>query len=150
MLSGDREKSPKESHSVRRQRKTQFAPLDWLQLLNMRVFHDIMKETHESEIKTMKSEFRIIEKNGKCEISIDGQEIQEVTAYSIKHRAGGLPIIQLDVLASNLSFESDYLPALPKPWDAFYEPKRSMQGIRESVDESAGMPAEEPGLVQTA
>lgn len=43
--------------------------------------------------------------------------------YEIVHDACNIPEVRIRVKALQLDFETDMMPALPYPWDQWYEPK---------------------------
>lgn len=53
-------------------------------------------------------------------IIVDGHEIKGVRGYSISHNAEGIPIIQLSLFGTDMTFDSDMVPALPEPFSGFY------------------------------
>ena len=60
----------------------------------------------------------------KATIYINGQQVPDVTEYSINQTAGGLPTFDLSVLASKLTFDGDgFIPELPEIFKPFYTRK---------------------------
>lgn len=63
-----------------------------------------------------------IESNGVAgKVLIDGKEVPGVHSFSVSGSAGTVPVLQLNVLASTLTYDgAGVLPALPEPWSHFY------------------------------
>ena len=67
---------------------------------------------------------RIKNKGATAEIYVDGKKVPGVRGYSIEHKAGELPIVQLDLVGTDLTFDGDLvIPALPEVFKPFYEIK---------------------------
>ena len=57
----------------------------------------------------------------KGEVYINGKKVPDVLSYTISHEAMSLPVLQLDILASDITFEGDgFLPELPEIFKEFY------------------------------
>lgn len=71
----------------------------------------------------------VIKTTGGCraEIFIDGKELNGVCGYSLIHRAGELPQLQLDMAATSVTVEAKMLPALPSPYNSFYVSKQLLE-----------------------
>ena len=57
----------------------------------------------------------------KAKIFIDGVEIKGVRGYQLKHTAGGLPILEVDLKAVDIEIDGDIIPTLPEIYKGFYE-----------------------------
>lgn len=71
-----------------------------------------------------------IQTNGnRASVFIDGQEAKGITAYSVTHAAGELPVVTLEVKAAALTIDGDQMLApLPEPWARFYQEKSPDNG----------------------
>lgn len=58
-------------------------------------------------------------------ILIDGEEFADkVLSVSFEHDAGGLPVLSLNIPATDLSLSGEFIPALPAPFDRWYSRKQ--------------------------
>jgi hypothetical protein len=80
-----------------------------------------VQELHNAET-TGRARFEVRISRTKSELFLDGIPLKNIRAYTIHHHVGGAPTISLEFTAPDLSFESDFVPPLPEPWCAFYEP----------------------------
>lgn len=48
-------------------------------------------------------------KGSKTFIEIDGHELKGVRAYELKHAAGGIPVLTLDINAIDTTIDSDFV-----------------------------------------
>lgn len=55
-------------------------------------------------------------------VKCDGKEIKGVRGYSISHNAGEIPILRLDLNATNLTIDGVMCPELPEVFKPFYKP----------------------------
>lgn len=54
-------------------------------------------------------------------VFVDGVKVPDVRGYSLEHNAGKLPVLKLDMLASEITFDGDgFVPALPEMFRPFY------------------------------
>ena len=75
----------------------------------------------------MKSPNIVIKTNGiNAKLFLDGKEIPCVRGYTIKHDAANLPVLQISLLATDVTLEGDMLPALPEAYRDFYVSKESL------------------------
>lgn len=63
----------------------------------------------------------------RAKVYVDGQELNGVKGYSLTHKAGELPQLTLDMKATNITVETQVLPALPPPYDSFYVSKLRLE-----------------------
>ncbi len=60
-------------------------------------------------------------------IFIDGQEIDHVRSVHFSHEAGGeLPVLSIQFVAADLYLDGEFVPALPEPFDKWYERKATL------------------------
>lgn len=62
-----------------------------------------------------------------AKVYIDGNELYGVKGYSLTHKAGELPQLTLNMKATNVTVETQVLPALPPPYDSFYVSKQLLE-----------------------
>ena len=62
-----------------------------------------------------------------AKVYVDGQELYGVKGYSLTHKAGELPVLTLDMKATNVTMETQVIPALPAPYDSFYVSKQWLE-----------------------
>jgi hypothetical protein len=66
----------------------------------------------------------VIKTNGvKAEIIIDGKKLEGVRGYKLVHDAPGLPQLQINLKATDVTVETEAIPILPAPYDSFYVPR---------------------------
>ena len=65
-----------------------------------------------------------IETNGtKTVVKINGEEINKVRGILFKQEPGDVPVVQIDILAVDMTIDADVIPALPDVFKPFYELK---------------------------
>ena len=63
-------------------------------------------------------------------VCIDGMDItRRVRAIRYEHTAAELPTLTLEIIAPDVELTSDTIPALPEPFDKWYELKKKMAGF---------------------
>jgi len=58
-------------------------------------------------------------------VFIDGNEVRGVRSYSLAHKAGELPSLQLDLTALDVTVDGVMGPMLPTIFQPFYELRKS-------------------------
>lgn len=56
-------------------------------------------------------------------VKINGEEINKVRGILFKQEPGDVPIVQIDILAVDMTIDADVIPALPDVFKPFYELK---------------------------
>lgn len=74
--------------------------------------------------KSKYPEIRIETRNARSKVTIDGQEIRGICDIRFSHKPLEAPILTLDILGMNLSFDGNFWPRLPEPFSKFYELKK--------------------------
>ena len=59
----------------------------------------------------------------KTVVKINGEEINKVRGVLFKQEPGDVPIVQIDILAVDMTIDADMIPALPDVFKPFYELK---------------------------
>ena len=59
----------------------------------------------------------------KTVVKINGEEINKVRGVLFKQEPGDVPIVQIDILAVDMTIDADVIPALPDVFKPFYELK---------------------------
>lgn len=60
-----------------------------------------------------------------AEVSVNGEKLEGVRGYRFIHNSSknnGLPVFQIDMVATDVTLETDILPALPCPLNQHYIP----------------------------
>lgn len=74
----------------------------------------------------------------RTEVFVDGKELKGVTGIRFRQdyrEKSGLPILQIDLKATNVTLDAKMLPALPEPFSRFYIPVNMLlnsEGIADS------------------
>lgn len=86
---------------------------------------EVQSEVKEDkQVKT--SKINIHTEGTNARIIVDGHEVKGVTGYSISHDAAGTPLIQLSLLGTDMTFDSDMIPALPESYNGLYVSKQKL------------------------
>lgn len=94
-----------------------------------------------SEKKVKKTPHILIKTDGirKTKVFVDGKELEDVTGvrFSQSYKEnGGLPMLQIDMKATNVTLDAKMLPALPEPFCNHYISfNRILESERLSNDE---------------
>jgi len=67
---------------------------------------------------------QITTKNTQSSVTIDGQEIKGIREIYFEHKPLEAPVLTLKLLALDLSFDGEFLPQLPEPFNKYYEPTK--------------------------
>lgn len=59
----------------------------------------------------------------KTVVKINSEEINKVRGILFKQEPGDVPIVQIDILAVDMTIDADAIPALPDVFKPFYELK---------------------------
>lgn len=59
----------------------------------------------------------------KTVVKINGEEINKVRGVLFKQEPGDVPIVQIDILAVDMTIDADVIPVLPDVFKPFYELK---------------------------
>lgn len=57
------------------------------------------------------------------EIIVDGVRLKGVRGFSFQQRAGELPVLQIDMQATDINMDTKAIPQLPYPFTEFYVEK---------------------------
>lgn len=67
---------------------------------------------------------KIETKGATAEVYVDGKKVPGVRRYTIEHDAGDIPIVQLDLVGTDLTVDGNQvIPALPDVFKPFYQLK---------------------------
>lgn len=58
----------------------------------------------------------------KTVVTINGEEINKVRGVLFKQEPGDVPVVQIDILAIDMTIDADVIPALPDVFKPFYKP----------------------------
>lgn len=58
-------------------------------------------------------------------VCVDGEELHGVRAVHFSHEAGKPPIMSVDYVAADLYLDGEFVPALPHPFEEWYEHKEA-------------------------
>lgn len=54
-------------------------------------------------------------------IYIDGVDVADkITGYTLTHKGGTMPTLQLDIPALDVSVDAEILPVMPEPWRSLW------------------------------
>lgn len=74
----------------------------------------------------------------KTKVIIDGKELEGVTgvrfSQSYKENSG-LPILQIDMKATNVTLDAKMLPALPEPFSHYFVPVNKIMALENLSDD---------------
>lgn len=59
-----------------------------------------------------------------AKIFINGERIDGVKGVSFEHKAGAIPILHIDLLATDMTIDAVTIPILPEIYQPFYELKK--------------------------
>ena len=83
------------------------------------------------------------------EILVDGKKLDGVTGFRFSQsyrENSGLPILQIDMKATNVSLDAQMLPALPEPFNGHYVPVSSLLNSKVISKETADELCKEGGI----
>lgn len=60
-----------------------------------------------------------------AQVLVNGEELQNVRSIRFSQNAGELPIVSVDYVAADLYLDGEFVPALPHPFEEWYQHKEA-------------------------